>query len=275
MYQESVRAHAMHKLRIGLCLLLPLLARADDDSSVFGHATPSEAALIGVLYDTKQTYNHKPTYIGVGDGYTAVIDNFIARHWDEAVLNKFYRVSKPLYTTQIFVPNMNADNAPKAFGAEKLVQPSGWLIHYKGQVSPPTTGVYRFWGSGDDVMAVAVNGKTVLVANRFDSPFHLVKWKSAEPDGAQAADGPLHAGDWMPLRADQIVDLDVVIGERPGGYFNAFLLVEKQGDTYMKDQDGRGIFPIFQVAPYNTPDLNNVGAEPRFAKGFPTWKSYQ
>ena len=265
----------MRLFALSLVLFLSCSLRADDDASVFGHSRPSEAALIGVLYDTKQTFDHQPTNVGVGDGYTAVVDNFVAKHWDEELLNRYYRVSKPLYTTQIFIPNMNADDGPKAFGAQNLVQPRGWIIHYKGQVSPPATGVYRFWGFGDDIMAVAVNEKTVLVANHHLSPFTVVQWKSSDPDGAEAADGLLCAGDWMPLKADQIVDLDVVIGERPGGYFNAFLLVEKQGGTYKKDKDGHSIFPIFQVAPYNTPELNNLEAEPLFAKGYPTWKSYQ
>jgi hypothetical protein len=43
------------------------------------------------------------------------------------------------------------------------VQPSNWIIHYKGQVSPPSAGTYRFWGTADDLIAVAVNGKTELV----------------------------------------------------------------------------------------------------------------
>src|SRR5271167_3791405 len=138
---------------------------ADAQSSAFGKSTQSEAALIGVLYDLKQTQDHKPTNVDP-ETYSAVIDEFLSKGWDESVLNRYYRVSKPLYTTQIFIPNMNADKAPEAFGAERTVKPSRWVIHYKAQVSPPSGGTYRFWGIADDIMAAAVNGKTVLVGAR-------------------------------------------------------------------------------------------------------------
>ena len=94
------------------------------------------------------------------------------------MLNRYYRFSKPLYTTQIFIPDMNANEGPKAFGAEKLVKPSRWVIHYKGQVSAPEPGTYRFWGIADDVMAAAVNGKTVLVGQRRDMKMPKTAWRS-------------------------------------------------------------------------------------------------
>ena len=246
-----------------------------DEGTVFGSSTASEAALMGVLYDLKQTPSHQSTSVDP-NAYSRVVGEFINKDWDESVLNRFYRVSRPLYTTQIFIPNMNASLAPKAFGAEKLVKPSEWVIHYKGQVSPPGAGTYRFWGCADDALAVAVNGKTVLVANRRDMAVNTaIAWKSTEPPGAQAADDPLIAGDWMTLQATDIIDLDVIIGERPGGFFNAFLMVEKQGETYARDKRGHPILPIFQVAPFDTPVLNSPNEEPLFAKGFPPWKSWQ
>ncbi len=260
---------------LALLSLSDLSAMADDSGSVFGKSQQSEAALMGVMYDTKQYPNHKPTYLGVGDGYSGVVAEFINKGWDEGVLNKYYRVSRPLFTTQIFVPNMDAGNAPRAFGAEKLVQPTAWIIEYKGQVSAPEPGEYRFWGCADDVMAVAVDGKTELVGNRFDTNLSSVKWKQTDPDGAQAADDPLRPGTWFTMTRDQIIDLDIIIGERPGGLFNAFVMIEKRGATYMKDGQGHNILPIFQVAPYDTRALNNVNEEPDFAKGFPPWKSYQ
>ncbi len=79
----------------------------------------------------------------------------------------------------------------------------------------------------------------------------------------------------MAFGPNQIADLDVIIGERPGGQFNAFLMVEKQGETYPKDSRGRSIFPIFQLAKYETPQLNNTGAEPNFATGYAPWTGYQ
>ncbi len=231
---------------------------------------------MGVMYDFKQFPDHKPTNVGVDQGYCNIITEFINKGWDESVLNRYYRVSRPLFTTQVFVPNMNADNAPKAFGAEKLVKPTAWLIEYKGQVSAPEAGSYRFWGCADDVMAVAIDGKTELVAHHYLTNLSAVKWHQPPPNiGAQAADDFLVPGDWFNMNAGQIVDLDIIISERPGGLFNAFVMIEKQGGTYARDAQGHPILPIFQVAPYDTPMLHDLNTEPDFAKGFPPWKSYQ
>ncbi len=161
------------------CLLAMLIgaipAPADPDASVFGQSTQSEAAFMGMLYDLKQTQDHKPTNVDP-ETYSAVIDEFLSKGWDETVLNRYYRVSKPLYTTQIFIPNMNADKAPEAFGAQATVKPSRWVIHYKGQVAAPETGTYRFWGIADDVMAAAVNGKSVIVGARRDMHMPMTNW---------------------------------------------------------------------------------------------------
>ena len=244
-----------------------------DDSSVFGKQSQSEAALIGVLYDLKQTPDHQRSNVDP-KSYINVVDEFMAKGWDESVLNRYYRVSKPVYTTQIFVPNMDANDGPKAFGADKFVKPSRWLIHYKGLVSPPSAGTYRFWGCADDALAVAVDGKTVLIGCKW--PHQAAEqWKPTDHDGARAADDDLRPGDWMELKEGQIIDLDVIIGERPGGQFNAFLMIEKQGENYDHDRQSHPILPIFQIAPYDTPALNDTKQEPLFAKGFPPWKSYQ
>lgn len=256
-------------------LMSGLATRArGEEKNAFGESTRIAASLIGVLYDLKQTQNHQPTNVDAGS-YSAVVDEFLSKDWDESVLNRYYRVATALYATQIFMPQMQAGAAPKAFGVEKSVMPSRWLIHYKGQVSPPSAGTYRFWGFADDILAVAVNGKTVLVGNRSDTRLPNVKWKSSEPDGAKAANNFLRAGDWMDLKADEIIDMDVIVGERPGGLFNAFLLVEKRGESYAKDDKGHSIFPIFQVAPYDTKAINDLSIAPAFAKGHRPWKSYQ
>ena len=255
-----------------LALIPSSPSRADDSSSLFGNSQQSESALMGMMYDIKQMEKNSG---GTTNDYPTVIDEFLTKGWDEAVLNRFYRVSRPLYTTQIFIPNMDAGLAPKAFGAEKTVKPSMWVIHYKGQVSPPSAGTYRFWGCADDVLAVAVNEKSELVFCRPDMALPKNGWKQTDPDGAQAADDPLRPGDWFTLGDKEIMDLDVIIGERPGGLFNAFLMVEKKGQTYQKDAQGHPILPIFQVAPYSTPKVDDLNSEPKFSTDSPAWKCYQ
>jgi hypothetical protein len=246
---------------------------ADDAAAAAGPSNQSEAAFIGIFYDLKQTQDHKPTSVDP-ETYSVVLDEFLSKGWDESVLNPYYRVTKPLQTTQIFVPTLNADQAPAAFGVtEPSVKGTRWIAHYKGQVSPPEAGTYRFWGIADDVMAVAVNGKTVLVGNRRDTrlPKTLATWQPSERDGAHAGDGSLRPSDWITLKADEIIDLDIMVGDRPGGVFNAFLMVEKQGANYNTDRRGHLILPVFQIAPFDTPPSRDAD----FATGFPVWKSYQ
>ena len=256
-------------------VLLAVGSRLPADTDTFGQKNQSEAALMGILYDLKQSQDRQPTNVDA-NGYWKVLDEFFSKGWDETILNKYYRVSRPLYTTQIFIPQISANEAPKAFNAEATVKPSRWIIHYKGQVSPPEDGTYRFVGSSDDFIAVAVNGKTELIAPlRQLSPasFPLTNWKSSDGFGLQAADGQFVNGDWVAMKAGEPIDLDVIIGERPGGVFNAFLMVEKQGGSY-EMRGPHPILPIFQVAAFDTP-TGDAKVQPEFLKDSPPWKSYQ
>ncbi len=125
----------------------------------FGMTEKTTPALVGTFYDLKQTRGRKPTGISP-DEYHQVFRRFVAQGWRESVLHDYFKAPQPLYSTQIMIPNMKADEGPKAFGLEKEVQPSRWLVHYKGKVSPPEDGVYHFVGAGggdelERVVAVA------------------------------------------------------------------------------------------------------------------------
>ncbi|PTY03997.1 hypothetical protein DB346_02495 [Verrucomicrobia bacterium LW23] len=244
--------------------------------SQYGSAEFSESALIGILYDLKQNQKHQKLQIDVTK-YNQITNEFVSSNWDEGVLNRYYRVTRPMYTTQVFIPLGPASDGPKAFGVEKIVKPNFWMIHYKGQVAPPTSGRWRFWGYGSEVCCVAVNGKTVLVSNWLEQkpmPMPDVPWKSEAPQGQPMHLGHLIGGSWIELKAGEVIDLDVLIGERGGGNFSAVLLVEKEGETY-EMRNGKPVFPIFQLAPYNTPDPRPGQPAPPFARNGPIWKGVQ
>jgi hypothetical protein len=57
-------------------------------------------------------------------------------------------------------------------------------------------------------------------------------------------------GDWVELSASATVDIDILIGERPGGIFHALLLYQKKGESYPLNGKGEIILPLFQVAPF-------------------------
>jgi len=242
----------------------------DKNKLLFGSNENGASGLIAIIYDLKQTQAMQPSFV-TPDKYGAVIGQFLKQGWDETVLNRFFRITRPLYSTQIFIPLIDAGSAPKAYGVEKVIKPSSWVIHYKGQVSPPEDGTYRFVGYADDIMAVAVNNKTVCIGARQDMNLNL--WKSTDQPGPQASNGVLAYGDWLTLKKDDVIDLDVLVGERPGGQFCAFLLYQKQGETYQNDPAGKPILPVFQLSDAAIPAAGGKQA-PFFTKGKP-WKQHR
>jgi hypothetical protein len=249
------------------------LLRADEES-VFGRQDNREAGLIGILYDLKQTQKRQASGVKASD-YSGILNEFLSKDWSESVLNRYFRATRPLYATQIFIPLMDAGRAPKAFDMEKVIKPSAWVVVYKGQVSPPEDGVYRFVGYSDDVIVVAVNGRTVLVGGRPDALDRIKIWTPPEQGPrVEAANGFLRYGEWLTLKKDEPIDIDILVGERPGGLFCAFLLYEKQGVDYPKTAKGEPKYPLFQLAPLETPSQPSKQAPP-FSLGYGYWKGYQ
>jgi hypothetical protein len=214
----------------------------------FGRSERKSGTLIGIFYDLKQTQQRQPI-ADYARHYTRSIDEFLVAGFDEVLFNRFFRAARPLYTTQLNMRRMNADAAPKAFGVDDVVEPSYWIVHYKGQVAPPANGTYRFVGNFDDVLIVAVNGKVVLDGSLVGTRFPKLGWTEPSDKGPSVAvNKGSRYGNWLDLKAGQPVDLDILIGERPGGVFYGVLLYEKKGETYPLDGNGHALLPLFQVA---------------------------
>jgi hypothetical protein len=244
---------------------MPLVAQVE---SALGSQQRKAATLVGIFYDLKQTQQRKPVE-RKPHHYESIVDEFIVAGLDEALLNRFFRAPLPLYTTQIAIPSMNADVAPAAFGVGDLVRPSNWIIHYKAQIAPPVDGTYRFVGNVDDLLVIAIDRKVVLVANWPGTDLPRVNWKpTSEPAGLPvAASQYAKYGDWMTLRAGVPVDLDIVLGERPGGKFSGVILYEKKGETYDLNRDGKVVLPLFQTAKLSM-------KEARYLTDRPVWKCF-
>lgn len=255
---------------------LPVFASAAFASdSVFGTKDKLDAALIGILYDLKKKQNREPTKLNPGDG-VKVLDEFFYSGWDEGVLNRFFRATRALYATRVFIPSIEATAAPRAFEVDEIVQPRLWAVHYKGQVAPPEEGRYRFVGYADDIIGVAVNGRTVLLGGHPGSArFPMTNWRAPVKGGARAANGRLITGDWFEAGPEKPVDLDVLISEIPGGSFNAFLLIEKEGGEY-EMKDGFPVLPAFRLEAAEvdpTPPANAKHPSPEIATGHPAWRA--
>ena len=140
--------------------------------SLFGLSTAG-SGLPGTFFDLKQTPNRQPTPIGESSTrillksalkeYQIAVTDFVANGMNDGTLiSRYFKGPTQLYAPQIFIPRMNAKEGPKAFNLASQVEPSRWLIHYKGAVLAPESGTYRFVGVCDDVLVVRFNGKIVL-----------------------------------------------------------------------------------------------------------------
>ena len=225
---------------------------------------------VGYFYDLKQTHKKEPSEIGkllamskpddwedplfieAQDKYKDIVTSFL-KSWNDNDLERYYKAPREKFAKSFCIPQIYANEAPKAFGVEKNVKPSKWLVHYKGQIAAPETGRYRFHGRGDDVLSVRVKRKLVLDAGVVKS-----SWESSDPDNYKYDmynDFGTVIGDWIFLQKDAPVPMEVLIGEDPGGDFFCQLYIEKDDETYpMNLESGylqRPILPIFKTTNLN------------------------
>jgi hypothetical protein len=240
--------------------------------------------LAGTFIDFKQTPDRKPTGIGKDPGkvpyhdlpYEAAVKQFVSSGFQKTAIERFFQGSSPIFAQQIFIPGILAADGPKAFNLEKEVQPSRWAVVYRGKVRAPESGTFRFVGWADDVIVVRFNRNIVL-----DGSFaNVSSWKRRKiyhydyPHKGFAYDGFV-VGDPVSVTKGQAYDIEILIGESPGGHFYAQLLMEKQGENYQKDRAGNPILPIFRVADVQPPDVSkSLGSVP-VAPGGPVWPVVQ
>ncbi|MFT4175577.1 MAG: hypothetical protein QM627_02890 [Luteolibacter sp.] len=240
----------------------------------FGVADAKATGLIGVLYDLKQDKDGKSlgTEDERKDNYAmrSVIKEFNDKNWDERVLQKFYRAKQELKQTRILMPRMRAAAAPQAFQCEKEVQPKRWVVVYRGNVTAPKTGSFRFVGAGDDALMVRFNRKVV-----FDHGYH----KSNRDVSGKIEEGvtypklgnlSLAPGANFNVQAGKTYPIEILIAEIPGGNFGALLYMEEIGVEYQKTKEGVPILPIFRT----TNDLPSSKTPiPAYDKNSPIWKT--
>ena len=231
--------------------------------SPFGSSDDSGTAeLQGYLYDLKQTRDQTPTGMDP-NGYHGKIRDFVAANWDPEVLRPYYKARKPLSTSSIFIPIINAADGPKAFGVENEVQPDMYCIWYKVTAAPPVEGTYHFVGIGDDILVVRVNGTTVLdgcnipVTDELRSKQKTINMVDFDP--TYPPNGDFQIGTPFHLGAGEQADIDVLIGEEPGGKSDYFLFIQRDEDTYQSQSNGSPLLPIFRL---NSTPIHPKG-EPR------------
>ena len=243
--------------------------------SLFGARTRTGGSLAGHLFDLKQNRSRGPTGINVEKALN-VLSQFVRGGFNMGILNSYYEASVPLYATQLFTPNIDAVEAPKAFGVEQEVQPMLWAAVYSGKVVPNETGTFRFVGFGDDLLVVRFNGRVVLDRGYFDvsgvRSSHIYKYDFDAGNWYKDATKTGGHGDGAQIQveAGKSYDMQVLIAELYGGRSMFQLLIEKDGVDYQQDANNHPIFPLFRLSA-GTPLPQPSNAMPPFAKEGPVW----
>ena len=219
--------------------------------SIFGAGQTIGNDFVGTFYDLKRNRSGKPTPMDP-EMYLEAIRKFVKDDWKATRLSRYYQSPKKLYTTTFAIPPVLSIMAPEAFG-EKDTDGWLWAAHYKGELVYPEDIRFRFWGMGDDVMLVRVNGEVVLIScwpGGWTEGYLTQVWQSSSPDSHKYPLGINRSvvGDWIDLKAGVPLPMEVLIGELPGGVFQAMLCVEVESETYPKNPFRNGPkLPIFKT----------------------------
>lgn len=217
----------------------------------FGGDVDEESALIGRFYDLKQPIvrGAKPLH---REAVVKKIKEFDDKEWDQSVFASYYSPAVRLYAPYFYLPRCKASYGPEAFqchaddGARR-VAPSGWVVVYRGVVTAPESGFFRFVGMGDDTLMVRFDNKLVLEAGwsiptRGDmvlgtrasyqqemiSPKHKRAFYQYEqtPHWNKVLGG-IPAGEVFRVKKGKKYPVEILVSEIPGNEFGFCLLVEK------------------------------------------------
>ncbi|MDF7824188.1 hypothetical protein P4B35_09220 [Pontiellaceae bacterium B12227] len=255
-----------------------------EDVTQFGASASIGSDLEGTYYDFNRTRSGAPVITDPAS-LAVMLNRFFTQDWSAKVFSRYYRAPQKLYTTSVAMPPMQSIEAPAAFGEE---DGKGWcwLVHYKGQLVHSEDITFRFWGHGDDALAVRVNGEFKLLAcfpewvtDFMDNTSH--HWQSSSADNRKYPAGNHHSvvGDWITLKAHEAQDLEILIGESHGGIFAAMLMVEVKGEEYERNPNRNGpTLPFFKTAEFtrDMKELINYQLQPGEAtvEGGPVFNDY-
>jgi hypothetical protein len=269
----------------------------------FGFTEPNPNALEGKFYDLKQTRDGVPTQI-TNAGVESAIVSFVSNGWKEESLRQYYQAPKILYQARFLMPIMDANEAPRAFKCGPEVAPQRWVVVYRGVVTPPKSGRYRFVGAGDDVMVVRFHGRHVFDYgycsgttgmgiydnywffkggtrnpkfkyhdnSRYPVPLPLTLYPYASTRIWNREIGGIAAGAEFEAESGKPYSIEILISEIPGGLFCASLLIEEVGATYQKTPEGWPVLPLFRLDHSSPPQSTGDDNVPPFAPDGPVWK---
>jgi len=239
----------------------------------FGFRGAASGGLTGHFYDLKQTADKKPTNIQ-NDGYlkdpkstagmngeqvwmmifnrasnknlnsqltdsvlnhAKILTEFFDKDWDPEVLKRYYSPKDVLTAYQWFIPVVSPADALKAFGVEKEVQPSHFVVHYTGKVKAPRNGTFRFVGREVGVLAVRFDRRNVF-ANASLPLVSLRRFDFADTDKPRTYNsGYYQHGQWFSVEAGKEYPMEILLDCDAGGMTCALMIEERTPPTpYLK-----------------------------------------
>jgi hypothetical protein len=240
--------------------------------SVFGLRDSRASNLVGEYYDLKRDQNGQLNGM-TKEQFPEDVIRFVKSGWNESRLQNYYKGTRKLYATQIFFPRIDSHEGPKAFGVEQNDEPPGmWVARYRGRVSPPETGTYRFVAAGDDIMYIRFDGKLVIDHCLYNRSVLKEPQIYTYPSFHYVSHG-FARGEPMRLMAGQYYDIDILVGDYVPIDMWAFILIEKEGTTYQTDEGGAPILPVFRLSSDPVKNPANGGTPPPYLENGPVWKS--
>lgn len=232
----------------------------------FGAKSKIKGTLAGTFYDFKQDKDGKAraSYtVGNDADFVRYAKRYQTARFSARGLKDNFSAKNQLFVRYIAIPFSSANSAPRFFGVENEVKPSGWLVHYTGKLKSPKKGRFRFVGQGDDYLSVAVNSSAKLIAP-WPNLMSALKRSGANTRSQPSHKGPfgpnLVYGDWFDLKEGQEFTIDIGIGENPGGKVGFVLMIEEKDETYRKGSDGRNVLPPFVFGPLTAEDKQTLKA---------------
>ncbi|MGE4488579.1 MAG: hypothetical protein AB7E95_03425 [Kiritimatiellales bacterium] len=205
---------------------------------------------VGTFYATGLDRQGRRNGLGEGDAHYKVLRRFFDSGWNPRSVAMYYRSPQKLYTTFFYIPMTASEFVPRSFGIPDDVWTMNWFAHYKGKFMSKEGGRFRFWGRGENILAVRVNGKEVLQAGHILAAEIMSDWRSSAPEHRKyyRGHGPMGVGDWFDLEPGVPAEMEVVFGDTGGAWTQATLTIEKFGEEYPINEEGAPILPVFKTS---------------------------
>ena len=159
--------------------------------------------------------------------HAAVVNEFVAKNWDESVLKRYYESKDRVTAFQVFITKSPSLGGLKAFGVEKEVKPFHYLVYYTGFVMAPKDGEFRFRGDSGGAMLINFDGNNVFgsAATPLYNMGPFAFKNTDNPTDTRYTTRGYRAGKWFRVEAGKKYPVKILL-EDTGDYFYSCLMIE-------------------------------------------------